>query len=596
MYWGITAVKDGGYTLMKNRKGSFTGVIKNFFRVNKKSVPGFILVILLIVSCNIIGAVSNYCIGGLIDSIGDWNKEQFKKLLIFILIIQVLYLILSYISNYCASKVSEVSIRRIRLYTYDCIMKADMEWLNNIKVGDVISRVNSDLESMVNVVNNFLTWEISNIVMFIIGVVGCSLLNWKLTVISIITFPILGTLQMKVGHPISSYSEKRAKAEGKSNAKFMDLLNGHAVAKIFGRNDLREQYNAEVDESVKWGIKAAALEFKLYPIQALISFIPFLVMYGTAVYLIGQGELTLGGMVTFTLIFLFISNPINSLSGQINFIYEAMGLSSRIFELWNITSERDGGSMVKGISDIPVEFSNVEFSYKTELQQKQVENKVLNGINFIIEKGQQVAVVGNSGQGKSTIIKLLVGFCKDYSGKIKIFGTELKEWNLKELRKHISYVGQEAFLFPDSIFNNIKLGNEEASEEEILQVIHEMGLDKLDIYAKMGEAGVKLSGGQKQRICIARALLKNADLLLLDEPTSALDTESEYFVSQSLKSLTKDKTCIIVAHRLSAIRNADRILCLQDGKIAESGTFDEVMSRNGIIKRLFSQQLKEEVK
>jgi len=576
-------------SLVEKTKGNFKYVIGNFFDINRKSIPAFLFVTFLIAITNILGAFVNYCMGGLVDSITAKDTEKFKSILLCILVIQVLYLIIRYVSNYSANKVSEISIKRIRLHTYDCIMNGSMKWVDDVKVGDVISRVNSDLESMVNVINNILSWEIPNIFMFIVGLISCCILNWKLTCVSVIAFPILGRIQMKIGNPITNYTTFRAKAEGKAMAKFIDLLGGHAVAKVFNGKQLENSYKKEVDEAAKWEVKSAKLQFGLYPIQALISFVPFVLMYGMAVYLIKQEELTIGGMLTFTLMFLFVSNPLNSLAGQIQFIYDAIGLSSRIFELWSIEPEGEGGLAMTKKTEVPIEFSNVSFSYDTGEEEKS--RKILDGITFTIEKGKMVALVGNSGEGKSTIIKLLLRFYEGYSGDIKVFGNLLNDWNVKKLRECIAYVGQDSFLFPDSIFNNVKLGNKNATDEKILHVIHELGLDDLDIYAPIGERGVKISGGQKQRICIARALLKDASLLLLDEPTSALDTESEYYVNHALKTLLDGKTCVIVAHRLSAIREVEQILCLQDGRIGESGTINELIQRKGIVYNLFSKQI-----
>ena len=203
-------------------------------------------------------------------------------------------------------------------------------------------------------------------------------------------------------------------------------------------------------------------------------------------------------------------------------------------------------------------------------------------------------MVGASGAGKSTIIKLLAGFYTKDSGHIQVFGNNIEDWNVKALRENIAYVGQESFLFPESIFMNVKLGKKDASDEEVLKVIKELKLDELDIYKQIGERGVRLSGGQKQRINIARAMLKNADLILLDEPTSALDTESEHFVNEALEKLMEGKSCIIIAHRLSTIHNIDQIICLDQGKVVEKGTPAELLELGGVYKKLFEQQSKGE--
>ena len=222
------------------------------------------------------------------------------------------------------------------------------------------------------------------------------------------------------------------------------------------------------------------------------------------------------------------------------------------------------------------------------------ETQVLSGISFTVNQGENVAIVGASGSGKSTIMKLLSGFYEKNEGSIRIFGNELEEWDKEKLREHMSYVGQDSFLFPGSIFSNVALGNAKADKEQVLACISAVGLDGLDLHTAVGERGVLLSGGQKQRVSVARALLKEADMILMDEPTSALDTESEYYVKQAIEKFIPGRTCITIAHRLSTIRNADRILCMKDGQIVESGTHEELMNLDGVYKSLYLKQQSEE--
>lgn len=274
---------------------------------------------------------------------------------------------------------------------------------------------------------------------------------------------------------------------------------------------------------------------------------------------------------------------ISSLSWQVRNIYDTIGISERIFEIWDVEEERNDGTRSEKTKEEPVSFTQVSFGYNAEKQ-------VLSDISFTVNKGENIAIVGASGSGKSTIMKLLAGFYEKDAGSIEIFGNTLEEWDKEALRKHMSYVGQESFLFPGSIYSNVALGNENATKEQVLACIRAVGLEKLDLYTPVGERGVLLSGGQKQRVSVARALLKDADILLLDEPTSALDTESEYYVKQAVETYTAGKTSITIAHRLSTIRNADRILCMKDGKIVESGSHEELMQKDGVYKSLYMKQ------
>lgn len=296
-----------------------------------------------------------------------------------------------------------------------------------------------------------------------------------------------------------------------------------------------------------------------------------------------DGEMTLGMLFSYILLSSGALDSVSSLSWQVRSIYNTIGISERIFGIWDVEEEKNDGTIGEKTTEEPVRFSHVSFGYNEE-------NQVLSDISFQVSPGESIAIVGASGSGKSTIMKLLAGFYERDEGSIQIFGNPLEQWDKEKLRRHMTYVGQDSFLFPGSIFSNVALGNENAKEEEVLACIRAVGLDNLDLYTPVGERGVLLSGGQKQRVSVARALLKDADILLLDEPTSALDTESEYYVKQAVEQYAVGKTSVTIAHRLTTISNADRILCMKDGRIAESGTHDELMQKDGVYKSLYLKQ------
>jgi ABC-type multidrug transport system fused ATPase/permease subunit len=240
-----------------------------------------------------------------------------------------------------------------------------------------------------------------------------------------------------------------------------------------------------------------------------------------------------------------------------------------------------------GIQTLPttnsIVFSEVVFSYPDK-------PPVLKGLSFEIMQGERITLVGASGSGKSTAIKLLMGLYHKNAGEITIFGHSIEEWSSDALREHISYVGQDTYLFPGSIWDNVAMGRQGSTDTEIQTVIEAALLNDIDVRREIGEHGLRLSGGQRQRVAIARAMLKNAPILLLDEPTSALDTQSEALVSKALQRLMQGRTTIIIAHRLSALRNIDRIICLQNGQIIESGIHEQLMLLQGVYYRLYKLQ------
>lgn len=563
-------------------------VLKRFLHINKASIPGFITAVFLLIGSMLLESGISICTGRMFDCVTNRELDFFIRLVIILCGIQIIKLVVGYQVNYRVSHLSEICIRRMRTYTYEHISRASMRWLDNNKLGDIISRVNGDLNALVEAVNTFLTWEVSDLVRFVVCMVVCFIMNWKLSLISFCIIPIVGFLQFKSGKPIAGLGQKRSAAEGKVGAVFMDFLGGLSISKAFGmEREVSGKYGAAVDEAVKANVKSFRMEFILYPLQMLMNFAPMLCVTGVGAYFVIDGQLTLGSLLAYIMIAIGAFNAVGGLSWQVRDIYNTMGIASRIFEIWDVEIEPQGGTVTERKAELPVEFRQVFFGYNQEVE-------ILHGVDFQIRQGEQVALVGSSGSGKSTIMKLLAGFYEQTGGDIYFYGNERRLWSTDALRAQIAYVGQDAFLFPGTILSNVLLGRADATETEAREVLTAVGLQFLDVNAEIGERGIMLSGGQRQRICIARALLKNAELVLLDEPTSALDTESEYQVQEALIHLTKGKTTIMIAHRLSAIHHVDRIICLHEGKIAEQGTHSELMERGGVYRALYENQVKGE--
>jgi len=299
--------------------------------------------------------------------------------------------------------------------------------------------------------------------------------------------------------------------------------------------------------------------------------------------------MNVGGVLTFLLLSDYVLNPIQGLPWTIRGLFTAAGHGQRIFEVWDMPQEEEGSGAVKAnlASENPVVFRDVSFAYHEAVP-------VLKDMTLSLRPGEKVALVGASGCGKSTALKLLLAFYRHQGGDIFAMGGNSRDYPLTELRQLFSYVGQDAYLFPGTIWQNVKMGKEDATDGQIMGAIRAARVDDLDLHAEIGEGGNRLSGGQRQRVCIARAMVKDAPILLLDEPTSALDTESEYLVSLALDELMREKTTLLVAHRLSAMRGIDRILCIEDGRIAEQGAHEELMQKGGLYFRLYQAQTKEE--
>lgn len=564
----------------------FFYTIKRVMSVNREEIPAFYITMLFLTVNQGLVAYSNYTMGNLTDAITSASMSVFWHYILLLAVVQVFRLLVGYQVNYRVNHLSESFVRRLRSHTYHKITNASMKWLDENRLGDIISRINGDLNALVVQIQTFMTWQVVGLVTFLVCMAACFLIQFKLSLISFAMVPVLGFLQFMTGKPIAKLGENRSVAEGQANSVFMNLLGGLGVIRIFkAEKNLAAKYEKEVEESVEANVKSFALEFLMYPLQMLMGYLPNIVILVVGSRMVLAKEMTLGMLFSYILLATAALDAVGSLSWQVRNIYNTIGIAGRIFEIWDVEEEKNEGTICEKTDSVPIRAEHISFAYNED-------TPVLRDVSFTVKNGEQVAIVGASGSGKSTIARLLTGFYEKDEGNIVVFGSPLESWDKDALRKHISYVGQESFLFPGSIYSNVALGNENADEEQVMECIRAVGLDGLDVHGEIGERGTLLSGGQKQRVSVARALLKNADILLMDEPTSALDTESEYFVQQAVEKLAKGKTAVTIAHRLSTICHADRIFCMKDGQIAESGTHEELMQKKGIYCGLYERQEK----
>ncbi|AZR73711.1 hypothetical protein BBF96_10140 [Anoxybacter fermentans] len=579
---------------MKKKEGAFY----NFMRIVKIFPQSWLLYITIIVVIILSGITIfySYLMKGLIDAALSKNLSVFFRFLYWVIGSIICELILTYLKIKLSGKYAELGVARLRKLIAEHLSLLPLSKLENNHSGDYISRLTND----VNRIQTFASETIIEIIYRPLAALGAfcylTFLSWKLTLLTTLLVPILFLGAVILSNPMTKYSKQLQERLGVVNSIVQETIFGIEISKAFNLKErLERKYNSAVDNTVKSAKALAKRNALLNSFSHLISLVPFLICFCIGGYWVVRGEMTPGSLIAFINLLNHLTFPISVLPTLLGQVKTDMVAAGRLFEILDIKVEREGGQVFRADGkDVVVQFNNVSFAYEGQGE------KVLNNLSFKINRGEVVALVGPSGSGKSTIVKLLLGYYEDFTGEIKVFEESLHEWNLTALREQISFVSQDTYLFPESIRENINYGKLKATFEEIVSAAkvanaHEFIMNLRDGYdTKVGELGGKLSGGQKQRISIARAVLKNAPLLLLDEPTSALDTDSEALVQEALDRFMKERTVLIIAHRLSTIKNADRILVIDQGRIVEEGTHDQLLKKGGLYSQLYYRQMANE--
>lgn len=523
--------------------------------------------------------------GKLIDTASGeaWIFSDINSIAFILLGILFIQSIFSFFRVWFFAKVSERSMRDIRLALYGKLVNLPMTFFDKRRTGELISRITSDVSLLQDTFSVTLAELFRQFITLIAGTVFLIITTPKLTLFMLATFPVLVVIAMVFGKFIRKLSKTTQDELAAANVIVEETLHSIMTVKSFtGEEYEAKRYGKGLNRVVKVALKTAGFRgaFISFIIFALFGGIVAVMWYGAT--LVSSGEMSIGDLVSFVLYTTFIGGSIAGLGDIYGQVQKAIGSSERVLEILGEEPEQtypvEEGSRMQG----NIAFHQVAFSYPTR-----PEVEVLKNINFEIHAGEKIALAGHSGAGKSTIIQLLLRFYELRKGSIQVDGKPLKEWNLKQLRSNIGIVPQEVLLFGGSIRENIAYAKPEASEEEIIlstkkanawQFISKFpdGLDTL-----VGERGIKLSGGQRQRIAIARAILKDPSLLVLDEATSSLDAESESLVQEALDELMKDRTTIIIAHRLATIRKVDRIYVMKDGEIVEEGRHEDLVLQDG---------------
>lgn len=502
--------------------------------------------------------------------------------------------ILSYIATYINTWVGMKITNDVKKTLFRKLLSLETSFFDRQTSGDIIFRFHNDADIACSGLLNNLKTFISRIVSSV-SLVGVMIYNsWELAIIGIIVFVCALIPLSKVKSVIKAVFERSAIVGSMTMTAFNELFAGNRTIAAYNLAKKQDRRLEEIlDEVFRLNIKITQRTGWLTPMMHIIVSIGVSIIIGLGSYLIVNGKITSGNFVSFLTALIMLYTPVKRLGGTIKDVQTSLMAIERVSGLLDlkpqICDKADSKELVEISGDI--KFNNVHFEYIPN-------SPVLKGVNLDIKVGETVALVGNSGGGKSTIVSLLPRFYEIQQGMITIDGVDIRDLTIKSLRDKIAVVFQDNFLFSGTIRENIMLGKENATEEELRVAIQSAFLDEfvaslqngVDTY--IGERGILLSGGQKQRVAIARAFLKNAPIVILDEATSALDNKAEAIVQRAIDNLMAHKTVLVIAHRLSTVQNADKIVVIENGQIEEIGNHENLLSRNGAYSALYNAQFK----
>ena len=478
-------------------------------------------------------------------------------------------------------RVTETMFRDVRMKAFRKLTTGDAATLErDFRTGDTATRLNSDID----VLNNFTAGHVSNFsrLLFqgVVALAGCLFLSWQMSLAYLVVLPLSLWIVKRVSAPIQAKTKSSLDSTGAAMSVAAEAIQGALTVKAFGaEEELARRFDAAVDSATQQKVQSEKISQKLTGVKYAANVLQTMALFLLGSVLVTRGAVSVGTLVAFLALSNYITEPFGQLDYMISQVRRATATAQRYFEVMDVPDEADG-PVTRPASLVPCQAQELAFSYDGQ-------NRVLQDITLRIAQGQQVAVVGESGCGKSTLLRMLCRFYLPQAGSLRLFGVEAKDWQGEALRQHIALVTQNSTLFDGSVYENVAYGKPGLTRAECRAALEAVELwdfvsqfpDGMD--HPIGEGGAALSGGQKQRLCIARALVKEAPLVLLDEATSALDTQTEKEVQAALDKLLAGRSAVIVAHRLTTVQNAHYVYVLEQGHVLEEGPPKELLAKRG---------------
>lgn len=541
-----------------------------------------------------IDASITYLLKPILDQGFVARDQAFLSALVFMIpAVFIIRAMASFISNYCMARVGRSVVQILREQMFSHLMLLPAKYYDKESSGTLLSKIVYNTAQVANACTDALTSFVQSVVLIIGLLTVMFVISWRLTLIFLITGPLIGLSIHIASIRLRKLNHSIQRSMGEISHVAEEAIVGHKLVKLFGsKNTENTKFHRAAARNRHGELKVVVTKTMSVGFVQLFGAFAFTGMIYYATGLTETHTLTAGSVAAMLSAMVALLRPLKELTNVNAKIQRGLSGAESIFALLDQEVEKDTGQITVDRSKGHVEFKDVYFKYKSD-----AERNVLDGVNLKIPAGRMVALVGRSGSGKTTLVNLLTRFYSQDSGQILVDGVDIADWQLENYRAQFAYVGQQVTLFNDTIANNIAYGATDCiAESEIkhaAQQAHALEfIEKLPegIHTEIGENGVRLSGGQRQRIAIARAILRDAPILILDEATSSLDTDSENAIQQALNQVTKNRTTIVIAHRLSTIENADTIYVMGNGHILESGSHRELVNRGGEYAHLYGVQ------
>lgn len=564
-----------------------------FWQTGCKYGLKLLLYIMAALALNVIVIAGNEYIAQATDLLLSGEHIYFKQFFVPLTVMIVFGAIFTYIKSINGTNYSAAVQLDIKKRLGHHLLTLPYAYYDEKGTGSIMTKLISDI----NDAGRFFSEIMPDFIVDLITVITISIYLWqmdaRLMLVLLITYPVLLVAADKLSRRLTSVIKKRKISLDARTQIAYDAIQGMEIVRSYNLEKVMQQkIDYYIDDVAEQGCTSTRITSLGHVLRHLVNTVPVVICYLFALHETLAGRMTSGDMLAFSVLLTRIVWPLGNIVFCVNDIREIQVSLKRLQEIYEQKSE-ESGEETYDIADAQgtvIAWENVCFSYDEE-------RTVLKDISFYVKRGETIAFAGGSGEGKSTIFRLLCGFYRKKSGRFELFGHAYETWNIDAARECFSYVSQNVFLFPDTIGNNIAYGKTGATREEVIAAcknanIHEFIIGLPDGYdTVVGERGVKLSGGECQRISIARAFLKNAPILLLDEPTAAVDTSTEKKLQEAIARISAGKTVIIIAHRLSTIQNADRIYVVNQGKIAEVGRHEQLLAQNGIYAGMYGREV-----